>query len=66
MPELGSTKLEVICTLNATGVNIYKLLFAFRDQMVDATFERDGELYCISSIELSDNKIVAMYHKARR
>jgi hypothetical protein len=66
MLEPGPTKLEVICTLNATGVNIYKMLFAFRDQMVDATFERDGELYCISSIELSESKIVAVYHKARR
>jgi hypothetical protein len=26
----------------------------------------DGELYCISSVELRDNKIVAMYYKARR
>jgi len=57
---------EVICSLNRdflerAGTNLYTLLFAFQEELVDATFEREGKLYRIATVELGDNKIIAFY-----
>lgn len=55
---------EIICSLNRdfldrAETNLYTLLFAFRDQLVNTTFERKGILYRVSTVEIADNKIIA-------
>lgn len=61
---------EVVCTINrvfleAAGANLYTLLFVFRDELVDTTVEKEGRVYVISSVEISDDKIVAFYRESR-
>jgi hypothetical protein len=49
-----------LCSLNRdflekAGVNLYMLLFAFQEEIVDTTFEQDGKRYRISSVHFGNN-----------
>jgi hypothetical protein len=53
-----------LCTLNRAflemmGMNLYTILFTFRNEQIDRKFHQAGKYYLISSIELADDKIVA-------
>jgi hypothetical protein len=48
--------------LEGVNANLYDILFAFRDQLVDSIVKRNEKRYIISAVEWNDNKIVAFVH----
>jgi hypothetical protein len=66
--NLEHTRVEVICTLNqdflkSAATDFERLLSAFREQLVEAFVERDGKIHIISSVELSEGKMLAFYRE---
>ena len=57
---------KIVCTLDRDflekiGINLYTILFAFRDLLTDTEFMQEGKIYRISTVELSDNNIIAIF-----
>lgn len=60
-----SIKSIALCSFNrklleSAGVNLYTILFAFKDELVDRTLRYEDKLYCVTSVEFgNDQNIIA-------